>query len=673
MVEICRPRHDVRRMQTGCAVSESFGSERKGGKNEVRGSRTRSGVFFRQAGWWEKCSDWKPCFCLICLLSTVMLPGRAQVVPQYYITTVAGAGSAGMSGDPGAAISAQLNSPASVAADESGNLYIADTFNNRIRRVAPDGGIATFAGGATTGYSSGDGGPATSAGLSRPNGIALDRSGTLYIADTAGNMIRKVSAGGTITRVAGTGAAGFSGDGGAATDATLNTPIGVALDAAGNLYIADSMNHRIRRVGTDGKITTVAGNGFGGYYGDGVAATDTGLNHPQGVAVDAGGNLYIADTFSSRIRVVTPDGIIRTFAGNGIPTHAGDGGPATAASLNYPKGIAFDASGNLFIADCFNSRIRLVTADGRISTVAGSGALGYGGDGGKATSAKLQFPSGVAVGINGNVFVADTANHRIRLLSPTADVTLPPSIRLARVAGPVAFGGASATAPGSWIEVFGTNLAPVAKTWSAEDFVGGKAPRSLSGTSITVGGRDAFVSYVSPNQVNALVPFDAGVGQQTVTVTTASGTSVSDFITVNRTEPGLMAPSSLKVGDRQYVAAQFPDGTYALPSQAISGVASRPARPSETIILYGIGFGPVTPPMDAGEIVQVRNAIDLPVEIAIGGTPARLTYAGLALGTVGMYQFNVVVPNVLSSDAVPLTYSLGGVKGGQTLFIAVQN
>jgi uncharacterized protein (TIGR03437 family) len=639
----------------------------------VRGSCVRTGALFRQKAWWERCFSWKPYFCLICLLCTVTRPGHAQVVPGYYITTVVGVGSAGMSGDGGAGVSAQLQSPASVAGDEFGNLYVADTFNDRIRKVTPDGAIATFAGGAGTGYSSGDGGAATSAGLSHPNGVALDRSGTPYIADTVGNTVRKVSAGGTITRVAGTGAAGFSGDGGAAADAALNTPIGVALDAAGNLYIADTMNQRIRRVGTDGKITTVAGNGSAGFYGDGGAATDASLNRPQQVTLDSGGNLYIADTFNHRIRKVTPDGAIRTIAGNGIARDSGDGGPATAASLNYPKGIAIDASGNLFIADCFNGRIRLVTEDGRISTVAGNGALGYGGDGGKAIGAKLQFPSGVAVGMLGNIYVADTGNHRIRLLAPTLDASLPPSIRLARAAGPAAFGSTSATAPGSWIEVFGTNLAPVARTWSAGDFDGVKAPQSLSGTSVTIDGRGAVISYVSPNQVNALLPFDVGVGQQTVTVTTASGTSVSDVITVHPTEPGLLAPSSFKIGDRQYVAAQFPDGTYALPSLVISGVASRPARPSETIILSGIGFGPVTPQMDAGEIVQTRNTVNLPVEIAIGGTPARLTYAGLAPGAVGMYQFNVVVPNVPSSDATPLTYSLGGIQGGQTLYIAVQN
>ncbi len=518
----------------------------------------------------------------------------------------------------------------------------------------------------------GDGGAATSAGLSHPHGVALDKSGTLYIADTAGNTIRKVSSGGTITRVAGTGEAAFSGDAAAATSATLNTPLGLALDAAGNLYIADTLNQRIRRVATDGTITTVAGNGTASYSGDGGAATDAGLNYPQRVALDSEGNLYIADTFNHRIRKVTPDGTISTVAGNGISKYSGDGGPATAASLNYPKGIAIDAAGNLLIADCFNSRIRVVTEDGRIFTAAGNGFFGDTGDGGKAKKAQLRFPSGIAVGLVGKIYIADTDNHRIRLLTPTLEAELPASIRVTQTTGPSAF-GSTATAPGSWIEIFGSNLASIAKSWSAQDFDGVTAPRSLGGTRVTVGGRDAFVSYVSANQVNALLPADVAAGEQTVIVTTSSGTSASGVVTVNSTEPGLLAPASFKVGDRQYVAATFPDGTYAIPSLAISGVASRPARPSETIILYGIGFGPVSPYVDAGEIVQANNALNLTVEIVIGGMPARLTYAGLAPGAVGLYQFNVVVPDVASSDAIPITYSLDGVQGKQTLHIAVRN
>lgn len=609
--------------------------------------------------------------CLIWLYWISGFPGRAQVVAQYYITTLAGVGTAGLAGDGGAGDSAQLRNPAAVVEDSFGNLYIADTFNNRIRKLATDGTITTIAGSDTTTYS-GDGGAATRAGLSHPSGIALDRNGVLYIADTAHHMVRKVSAEGVISRVAGTGAAGYKGDGGAATDANLNTPMGVAVDAAGNLYIADTLNHRIRRVTPDGKIATVAGNGAAAYYGDGGAATDASLNYPQAVTVDQAGNLYIGDTYNDRVRKVTPDGTIVTVAGNGAARYAGDGGPATAASLNYPKGVAVDASGNLFIADCHNARIRMVTEDGHIHTVAGS-ALGYGGDGGKATSARLQFPAGVFAGMQGRIYVADTDNHRIRLLSPTLDAALPPSIRLTRAAGPSAFGGSGATAPGSWVEIFGSNLAPVSRSWSADDFEGLKAPRSLAGTRVTIGGKEAFVSYVSPNQVNALVPSDVGLGQQTVTLTTASGTTASGVITINATEPGLLAPASFNVGDRQYAAAAFPDGTYALASQVISGVYSRPARPSETIILYGIGFGPVSPHIEAGEVVQTSNSLSLPLEISIGGVPARVTYAGLAPGLVGIYQFNVVVPNVPSGEAVPLTYSLGGVRGRQTLYIAVRN
>ena len=284
----------------------------------------------------------------------------------------------------------------------------------------------------------------------------------------------------------------------------------------------------------------------------------------------------------------------------------------------------------------------------------------------------MRFPSGLAIDWVGKVFIADSQNNRIRLLAGTSNSELPPTIQVNQVVGPSAFGSA-ATAPGSWIEIYGSNMSSVARSWSAQDFDGTTAPHSLSGTSVTIAGRDAFVSYVSPYQVNALVPFDVAPGQQTVTITTSSGTSASGVVTVNATQPGLLAPASFKINSQQYAGATFPDGTYAIPSLAISGVASRPARPSETIILYGIGFGEVTPYVNSGEIVQTTNSLNHSVEITIGGLPARVTYAGLAPGSVGLYQFNVVVPELASSDAVPLTYSLDGIQGTQTLYIAVRN
>ena len=254
-----------------------------------------------------------------------------------------------------------------MAVDTKGNIYIADFYNNRVRRVGPDGVITTIAGTGQEGFS-GDGGPATQARLNVPSDVAVDAQGNVYIADSNNHRIRRVGPNGVITTIAGTGPVGggegrFSGDGRPATQARLNSPAGVVVDAQGNVYIADSDNHRIRRVGLDGIITTIAGSGDtgfgkGGYSGDGGPATQARLNSPDGMVVDAQGNIYIADTYNHRIRRVGLDGVITTIAGTGAEGYSGDGGPATQARLNYPAGMAVDAQVNIYIADEANHRIR---------------------------------------------------------------------------------------------------------------------------------------------------------------------------------------------------------------------------------------------------------------------------------------------------------------------------
>ena len=325
------------------------------------------------------------------------------------------------SGDGGAATQASLNNPYGVAVDAKGNVYIADRDNHRIRRVGPDGIITTVAGSGATGFReagfSGDGGPATQARLNFPGGVAVDEKGNLYIADTNNYRIRRVGPEGIITTLAGTGKGGFSGDGGPAAQASLDSPIGVAVDAAGSVYIADAGNDRIRRVSPDGIITTIAGGGS--FLGDGGPAIQAILDGPIGVAVDAKGDVYIADKVNHRVRRVGSDGVITTFAGTG-PTgygkggFSGDGGPAVQAQLNFPSGIAVDAKGNVYIADTGNHRIRLVGPDGIITTFAGTGKTDFSGDGGPATQASLKNPYGVAVDAKGVVYIADSNNQRIR-------------------------------------------------------------------------------------------------------------------------------------------------------------------------------------------------------------------------------------------------------------------
>ncbi|MGJ5814864.1 DUF3472 domain-containing protein [Paludibaculum fermentans] len=396
-----------------------------------------------------------------------------KVGPSGIITTFAGSGTAGYSGDGGPAVKAQLSYPIAAAVNSSGELYIADSYNHAIRKISSDGTISTVAGTGERGYS-GDGGPANRAQLNSPNGIALDHAGRLLIADTGSRLVRVVGTNGTITTVAGNGGNGNTGDGGPAASAEISSPSGVAVDnggrilivdktnqrirtvsggiigtiagaafregvpavfaglnqpgavakdAQGNVYIADSGNHSVRKVATDGSITTLAGTGVSGYSGDGGRATNARLNQPAGVAVDSSSAVFIADSLNHRIRKVAADGTITTFAGTGC-CYGGDNRPAAEAQLNYPRGLFIDPSGSLFIADTGNNRIRKVDPNGIITTVAGDGHGGAGGDGGLATSAELRAPQAIAADSRGNLYIADTDNSLIRMVDGNGTISL---------------------------------------------------------------------------------------------------------------------------------------------------------------------------------------------------------------------------------------------------------
>jgi uncharacterized protein (TIGR03437 family) len=342
-----------------------------------------------------------------------------KVSPTGMMTTIAGTGTSGFSGDGGPAISASLSDPTGVAVDAVGNIYVADCWNHRIRRVSPDGTITTVAGNGTAGYS-GDGGPATLASLNNPVHIAVDAAGSLYIADTSNNRIRKIPRGGVITTVAGNGTCGFSGDLGPAVSASLCSPESVTLDAAGSLYIADMSNHRIRMVGSTGIISTVTGNGTAGFSGDAGPALNASFYNPWGVAVDIAGSVYVTDSLNRRVRKFTPGGSISTVAGNGLCKAPTDGVPATSSFLNQPWDVAADGAGNIYIVDGYNERVRKVSPAGVITTVAGNGVRGFSGDGGPAAAASLGFvPYGsVAVDPGGNLYISDSNNHRVRKVTP---------------------------------------------------------------------------------------------------------------------------------------------------------------------------------------------------------------------------------------------------------------
>lgn len=341
------------------------------------------------------------------------------------LTLVAGDGTSGFSGDGGLATEASLNTPRGVAVDSDGKLYIADTGNLRIRRVEPATGvIATVAGNGSRGFS-GDDGAATAASLDFPSGVAVDSSGNLYIADTGNHRIRRVDSSGMINGVAGNGSASFSGDGGPATAASLAWPFAVAVGGSGNLYIADTGNHRIRRVDASGTITSVAGNGSAYFSGDGGRAIAASLAWPFAVAVDRGGNLYVADPYNQRIRRVDCGGMITTVAGTGSYGFNDDDELATFASLYRSSRVTVDENGNRYVADTDNHRsCRSDTSTGVITTVAGNGTYSFSGDGGLATSARLASPSGIAFDRSGQLYIADTANGRVRLvkLGPVAAI-----------------------------------------------------------------------------------------------------------------------------------------------------------------------------------------------------------------------------------------------------------
>ena len=355
-----------------------------------------------------------------------------KVSPDGIITTVAGTGEVGYSGDGGPAVNAQFSQPGPLAADGRGTLYIAD--GGRVRRISNEGIITTVTGVGMFGYS-GDGGPADRAAVSPSSygqglSLATNGSGELYIADTWNNRVRKISDDGIITTVAGNGLrCCFSGDSGPARGAQLSVPAGIAVDRSGTVYVGDTFNNRVRRIDSAGIITTVVGTGVPfPASGDGGPSANARIAWPTGLKLAGSDDLYLADAGNMRIRRVSPDGVIQTVVGNGLPGYRGDGGPAESAELSWPKDIAFDAFGNMYIADTGNHVIRKVSPENVITTFAGtggdiSGRGGYSGDGGPAITARMNQPSGLAVDNAGNVYVSDTENYRVRKITPGGTIT----------------------------------------------------------------------------------------------------------------------------------------------------------------------------------------------------------------------------------------------------------
>jgi sugar lactone lactonase YvrE len=321
------------------------------------------------------------------------------------VSTYAGDGTSGF--NDGATSSARFNSPLGVAVDSSGNVYVGDASNHRIRKITSAGVVSTFAGSGTAGFNDG---ATSSAQFNNPRGVAVDSSGNVYVGDFSNHRIRKITSGGVVSTLAGDGTSGFND--GATSSAKFDSPFGVAVDSSGNVYVADYGNHRIRVITPAGVVSTFAGDGTFG-FNDG-ATSSAQFKYPYGVAVDSSGNVYVADSNNHRIRKITSGGVVSTLAGDGTAGYLD--GTGTAARFNLPSGVAVDSSGNVYVAEFFNHRIRKITSGGVVSTLAGDGTAGF--NDGATSSAKFDSPFGVAVDSSGNVYVADRNNNRIRKITP---------------------------------------------------------------------------------------------------------------------------------------------------------------------------------------------------------------------------------------------------------------
>jgi uncharacterized protein (TIGR03437 family) len=585
-------------------------------------------------------------FCSLVLVFVVLL-SHPLAGQQYVVSTIAGIGAPGYAGDGGPALSAQLSNPLCIALDSSGNYYIADYGNYVIRKVdARTGIMTTVAGNGTLGFS-GDGGPATEAQLSSVHGLAVDSAGNLYISDTTNSRVRVVDTAGNISTFAGIGFRGYSGDGGPAVNASMSWPAGLALDKAGNVYIADFGNGTVRKVLPNGFITTAAGIGlvgYGGFFGEGGLAINASLEQPYAVSLDPAGNLYIGDLGSSRILRVGSDGRIRTFA-SGISM----------------ANMVSDTTGNLYVSNYHNSTIARVLQDGTQVTIGGTTARSYGGDGGPSIYAAFNVPYGVAIDSSGNLYVADYGNSAIRLLTP-----IPSSgLIVANGASNIGFGYSPSgirnvplpIAPGEVVALFGTGFPPSAK---GSPDGNGVIARTLSGLVVTFNGIPAPIISNTGYQVIAIAPYQlSGASQAAIAITGPQGNIIaSATVPVTAAEPEIfVSGSAASVGT---TFAGYP------PLNSDGGVnsASNAAAESSTITLFITGVGLTSPAGVDGLITAGPDFPQpvLPVSVLINGENAAIASIGGAQFQVsGVIQINVTLPSdVTTNSSVPVQVVAGG-------------
>ncbi len=430
------------------------------------------------------------------------------------------------------------------------------------------------------------------------------------------------------------------------TASAPNSPHGLAFDSEGNLYFAEAGAHRVIRLdGTTRRATLVAGSGTQGFSGDGAAAVSARLNNPGDIAFDSQGNLFIADRGNGRIRRVSPAGIIDTVAGSarGFSYFDLSGELATSVGLGPVTGLAVAPNNDLYFAE--ENRITRRLSSGRLEVIAG-----YLGEDDQAVRRyRLEALDGIDSLVfdrDGSLYFSLSSGGRILRLPAAGETSLPPPVvREGGVISSSGFGGAPVTAPGSWIEIYGESFASAAKSWAASDFVSGQAPTVLNGLTVTLAGLPASLSFVGPNQVNAYVPATVLPGVHTLVLTHAGGASAPYSVQVNATQPGLL---TVTLNGTRYAAAVLPDG-------ATLATPSTPAHAGDIVTLYGIGFGP--PPLE--------------FTATLGGRTAPVLYAGVAPGQLGLYQFNLRIPEMPADPAAPLLIRLDAQPLAETHYLAV--
>jgi uncharacterized protein (TIGR03437 family) len=566
----------------------------------------------------------------------LLIASGSLFAQQYTLSTVAGTGTAGYSGDGGNALFGQFSDPLRLALDSAGNVYVTDLGNHAIREISVGGTVTTIAGNGSPGYS-GDGGQALGAQLASPHDIAIDGANNLYIADTGNARVRIVSRG-TINTFAGTGVRGVEGanlgDGGQAANAQFIEPTGVAVDPSGNVYISDVGNATVRKVTPNGIITTFAGTGslsFGGFTGEGGPATQALLGQPYSLTTDSAGNVYIVDIGLSRLFRVGSDGLIHTVNADFVA-----------------ENCVVDAAGNIYTAAYTNNTVQEIIPNGTTLWIGGNGISGYVGDGQVATSGSMGNPYGVAVDNTGHVYVAEGLNAVIRELTP-----VPFSIGAVSNAAtnqpfvaPLSGTGDATVpiSPGEIVTLFGVGLGPANLVVNAP--VNGYFPTSLAGTTVSIGGVLAPIIYTSATLVSAIVPYEvSGMTTANVFVTYQGQNSVANTVPVAATAPGLFTLDSTGAG--QALAVNL---------DASLNTASHPTPVGNYLILYATGEGQTSPGGVDGKLAPATTPEPMPlnaVTATVNGIPANINYAGAAPGFVaGVMQVNLQIPSgVLSGTA----------------------